>query len=98
MLISVNEIGPLFNDMEVSVMAAKKNEVDVTEGDETAIHVVDELRQPIWSVISFEKCVYSSLTYDDADRKLRELDAERVSGLCIVTNEAAARIGNRTKS
>jgi hypothetical protein len=81
--------------MEVSVMAAKKKEVNVTDEDVNAIDIVDELRQPMWSVISFEKCVYSNLTYDDADRKLRELDAERVSGLCIVTNETAARIGKR---
>lgn len=93
MLFSEDLDEPLVSNMEVSVMAAKKNESDVSSEEVTAIDIVDELRQPIWSVISFEKCVYSDLTYDEADRRLRELDAERVSGLCIVTNETAARIG-----
>ncbi len=53
-----------------------------------------ELNVPRWSVVSFEKCVAGNLTYAEASEKLVELDAEKVSGLCIVTDEAAARIGS----
>ena len=52
----------------------------------------DELRLPVWSVISFEKCEASGLTYTEAEQKLSELDAQKFSGLCIVTDEVAARI------
>jgi hypothetical protein len=52
----------------------------------------DELREAIWAVISFEKCEASGLTYAQAERKLSELEAQNISGLCIVTDEVAARI------
>ena len=52
----------------------------------------DELNVPRWSVVSFEKCIAGNLTYAEASAKLSELDAEKVSGLCIITDEAAARI------
>ena len=52
----------------------------------------NELRLPVWSVISFEKCEASGLTYTEAEQKLTELEAQKVSGLCIVTDEVAARI------
>jgi hypothetical protein len=54
----------------------------------------NELRLPVWSVVSFDKCEASGLTYAAAEQKLSELEARKVSGLCIVTDEVAARIGN----
>ena len=51
-----------------------------------------ELQESRWSVISFEKCEAGNLTYLQAERKLAELQDKKVSGLCIVTDEAAARI------
>ena len=51
-----------------------------------------ELNAPRWSVVSFEKCIAGNLTYAEASEKLFELDAEKISGLCIVTDEAAQRI------
>jgi hypothetical protein len=54
-----------------------------------------ELRLPVWSVISFEKREASGLTYPEAEQKLSELEAQKVSGLCIVTDEVAARIGGK---
>lgn len=55
----------------------------------------NELREAIWSVISFEKCEASGLTYTEAEQKLSELEAQKVSGLCIVTDETAARIAGK---
>ena len=52
-----------------------------------------ELDLPRWSVISFERCEASGLTYRQASEKLIELQAQKVSGLCLVTDEAANRVG-----
>jgi len=51
-----------------------------------------ELNEPRWSVVTFESCAASRLTYQQAAQKLRELAAKKVSGLCIVTDDTAARI------
>lgn len=51
-----------------------------------------ELRESRWSVVSFEKLEAGNLTYPQAEQKLAELQNKKVSGLCIVTDEAAARI------
>ena len=57
-----------------------------------------ELNEPRWSVISFEKCEAIDLTYDEAARKLQKLAANNISGLCIVTNEAAQKVLPKVKS
>jgi hypothetical protein len=51
-----------------------------------------ELNEPIWSVISFERVEAVGLGYDEATGLLSELEDRGLPGLCIVTNEAAARI------
>ncbi|MEO6590188.1 MAG: hypothetical protein ABIP06_12895 [Pyrinomonadaceae bacterium] len=51
-----------------------------------------ELDAPMWSVVTFEKCAAKGLTYAEASEKLQKLKSEKVSGLCIVTDEAAANI------
>lgn len=53
-----------------------------------------ELNAPKWSVVSFETCLASSLTYDDAVKKMKHLKSKKISGLCIITDEAAKRITN----
>lgn len=53
---------------------------------------LSELAALCWSVVSFDKCEASHLTYEQAEGKLRELRAQKVSGLCIVTDDAAGRI------
>jgi hypothetical protein len=91
--------------MEVLEMAVKKKETQAEEQnaqDETALAAVEEnapaedfpaeLREAVWSVVSFDKCEASNLTYAEAEQKLNELEAQKVSGLCIVTDETAARI------
>ncbi len=57
-----------------------------------------ELNEPRWSVISFEKCEATDLTYDKAARKLQKLAANNISGLCIVTNKAAQKVSPKVKS
>jgi len=53
---------------------------------------LDELDQPFWSVISFERSEVVGLVYEEAFKKLEELEAQGITGLCIVTNAAAARV------
>ena len=52
----------------------------------------NELDEPRWSVVSFEVCQGSGFTYDQAEKKMSELAKMKISGLCIVTDEAASRI------
>ena len=53
---------------------------------------INELEQPRWAVISFERREGSGLTYQQAAKLLSELDSRRVAGLAIVADEAAAKI------
>jgi hypothetical protein len=53
-----------------------------------------ELAEPAWSVVSFEGLEAGGLTYAAAREKLADLDAKNVTGLCIVTDHAAARLGS----
>lgn len=60
--------------------------------DGTNAEPQNELDEPRWSVVSFDKCVAENLTYEQAAQKIAELTAQKVSGLCIITDEAASRI------
>ena len=62
---------------------------EATEKQET---VQSELDMPIWSVVSFDACEASGLTYHAAVKMMSEKEAAGVYGLCIVTDEAAARV------
>jgi hypothetical protein len=48
-----------------------------------------ELGERLWAVTSERGCEASSLNYMEAVEVMRRLAALKVSGLCIVTNEAA---------
>ncbi len=56
-----------------------------------------ELDARIWSLITFDRCAASGLTHWEAAEKLEKLKSEKVSGLCIVTDEAAARMPKNKK-
>lgn len=71
----------------------RKKIVSPNESESTDI-LTSEMSQPNWSVVSFESRVATGLTYDKAVKKLKKLAAEKVAGLCIVTDEAAKRITN----
>lgn len=51
-----------------------------------------ELNVPHWSVVSFDGCAAVNLTYPQAVEEINRLKAKKVAGLCIITDEAAARI------
>lgn len=69
-----------------------QTEIAPAETEGSSEDFASELDEPNWSVITFEKLAAEGLTYDQAVEHLRKLEAEKVSGLCIVTDEAAKRI------
>ena len=77
-------------DEEAKNEAAEgKDEIGSTETS------ASELEESRWSVVSFEKRAAKNLTYPQAAEKLKQLKAKKVSGLCIITDEAAARISKQ---
>ena len=50
-----------------------------------------------WSVVSMEECAASNLSYEEAANLVRKM-SDSVSGLCIVTDEAAKRLYNKQKN
>jgi hypothetical protein len=62
---------------------------EATEKQETA---QSELDMPMWSVVSFDACEASGLTYHAAVKLMSEKESGGVYGLCIVTDETASRI------
>lgn len=56
------------------------------------VSVISELDMPKWSVVSFDICEASGLTYADAVHLLADKERAGVYGLCIITDEAAARM------
>lgn len=53
---------------------------------------ISELEEPRWAVLSFDKVEGGNLRYPEAVRLLSELDAKGIAGLCIVTDQTAARL------
>ncbi|HEX8845247.1 MAG TPA: hypothetical protein VF791_11415 [Pyrinomonadaceae bacterium] len=51
-----------------------------------------ELSEELWAVLSERGCEASSLSYAQAAELMRRLKRERVSGLCVITNDAARRV------
>ena len=77
----------------MTIKERSREESDDLQDKEAAAEMfLSELAALCWSVVSFEKCEAGNLTYEQAEVKLRELAALKVSGLCIITDEAAKRI------
>ncbi len=80
---------------EMAVKEKNRKESNDSQNNEgTTEMFLSELAALSWSVVSFEKCVAKNLTYEQAERKIQELAAQKTSGLCIITDEAAERIGS----
>lgn len=52
---------------------------------------MSELDDKVWAIVSERGIEGSSLSYSDAMRLRRMLEADRINGLCLVTDEAAER-------
>ena len=78
-------------ELENEAQNAQNKEVAPTEmvlGEDSS----SELSEKIWSVVSFESVAASNLTYGEANAKLKELAEKNISGLCVITDEAAGKI------
>jgi hypothetical protein len=81
---------------EINVAETQETpEENVQEFDQIVPEVTfSELLEPRWSVITFESCAVRGLNYDEATTWLNKLKTQGLSGLCIVTDEAADRISD----
>jgi hypothetical protein len=59
---------------------------------------MSELRERRWAVLSERGCEVAGLSYEEAAAAVARLKAERVSGLCVVTDAAAAHLSRAKKS
>lgn len=76
---------------QIELKTAQTEEAIQTENNSKE-EVSFELSEPRWSVVTFESCAAKNLTYEQAFKMMQELKEQNVSGLCIVTDEAADRI------
>lgn len=77
----------MIGEMEV------KNEENHTENNLPEEKTnASEFTERRWSVVTYESVAVGNLTYDEALDWVRKLDGQKISGLCIVTDAAAARI------
>ena len=73
----------------------KNSKESVIENGDSANDFSSELRLPQWSVVTFEGVAARGLSYEKALKRIKNLDRQGVSGLCILTDEAAARISDK---
>jgi hypothetical protein len=52
---------------------------------------MSELREQRWSVVSERGCEASSVNYEEAAGLVGRLRADKIHGLCIISDEAARR-------
>lgn len=79
----------MLGEMEVK---DKEEQTENMPPEDTA--KASELAEQRWSVVTYESVAVSDLTYEEALEWVRKLDEQKISGLCIVTDDAAARIRN----
>lgn len=52
---------------------------------------ISELNKPIWAVINHQTSLATGMTYSEA-RNMVDNFTPNIQGLCVVSNEAAARV------
>lgn len=78
--------------LSANKMAVETEESQKSQSGAAEESLQNELESPLWSVVSFEAVAISGLSYSEAVKWMENLRQQKVSGLCIVTDEAAARI------
>ena len=58
---------------------------------------MSELKERRWAVLSERGCEDAGLSYDEAAAAVARLRGERISGLCVVTDAAAAHVPRAQK-
>ena len=59
---------------------------------------MSELKERRWAVLSERGCEDAGLNYEEAAGLVARLRVERVSGLCVVTDAAAAHVPRAPKA
>jgi hypothetical protein len=59
---------------------------------------MSELKERRWAVLSERGCEDTGVSYEEAAAAVARLKAERVSGLCVVTDAAAAHVPRAKKA
>lgn len=59
---------------------------------------MSELNERRWAVLSERGCEDASLSYAEAAGLVKRLRGERISGLCVVTDAAAAHVPRALKA
>jgi hypothetical protein len=80
---------------KMTKMTSEKNKEAEAQAARTESEALSELNEPRWSVVSFESVAVHGLPYAEAQNWLEKLQKQNISGLCIVTDEAAARISGQ---
>ena len=78
--------------LSANKMAVEAEEDQEALNNEHETSPESELDAPHWSVVSFEAVAISGVSYSEAVRGMENLSKQKVSGLCIITDDAAARI------
>lgn len=79
-------------EMEVEQEKIREESSENQPDENTPEMFLSELAAMSWSVVSFDRREAGNLTYEQAEAKIQELIAQKVSGLCIITDEAAERM------
>jgi len=58
---------------------------------------MSELNEQRWAVLSERGCEAHGLNYNDAHLLMRALVREKISGLCVITDDAAHRVARTEK-
>jgi hypothetical protein len=59
---------------------------------------MSELKERRWAVLSERGCEDAGLSYEEAAATVARLRSERISGLCVVTDAAAAHVPRAQKT
>ena len=59
---------------------------------------MSELNERRWAVLSERGCEDAGLSYEEAAGLIARLKAERLSGLCVITDAAAAHLPRAKKA
>ncbi|MET0622510.1 MAG: hypothetical protein ABW250_05990 [Pyrinomonadaceae bacterium] len=60
--------------------------------------MTSELNERRWAVLSERGCEESGLSYGEASGLVARLRGERLSGLCVITDEAASHLRSAEKA
>lgn len=84
----------------LSEIKEMETESEKNQSSETAQDVApasdfsSELNKPCWSVVTFKSVAVSHLTYEEAKQWAEDLKKQGISGLCVITDEAAGRVSD----